>query len=67
MPSKLPPLADVLDLVPDAVCVVDPEGHFLFVSAAFERIFGYSPDEVIGRSMLELVHPEDRAATIEAA
>ena len=65
--TTLPPLAEVLDLVPDAVCVVDVEGCYLFVNASFERIFGYRPDEVIGRSMLELVHPEDRAATIEAA
>jgi diguanylate cyclase (GGDEF)-like protein/PAS domain S-box-containing protein len=67
MPSKLPPLADVLDLVPDAVCVVDPEGRFLFVSAAFERIFGYAPREVLGRKAFELVHPDDRDATVRQA
>ncbi|HZV22152.1 MAG TPA: PAS domain-containing protein, partial [Luteimonas sp.] len=63
MIPKLPPLSDVLNLLPDAVCVVDVEGHFLFVSASFERIFGYAPGEVIGRRIFELVHPEDRAAT----
>jgi diguanylate cyclase (GGDEF)-like protein/PAS domain S-box-containing protein len=67
MTSKLPPLADVLDLVPDAVCVVDPEGRFLFVSAAFERIFGYAPAEVLGRQAFELVHPDDRDATVRQA
>ena len=67
MTSKLPPLAEVLDLVPDAVCVVDPEGRFLFVSAAFERIFGYAPAEVIGRRTFELVHPDDREATLRQA
>ena len=67
MTSKLPPLADVLDLVPDAVCVVDPEGRFLFVSAAFERIFGYAPHEVLGRQAFELVHPDDRDATVRQA
>ena len=67
MTSKLPPLAEVLDLVPDAVCVVDPEGRFLFVSAAFERIFGYAPAEVIGRRTFELVHPDDRDATVRQA
>jgi len=67
MPPKLPPLSDVLDLVPDAVCVVDPEGHFLFVSAAFERIFGYTPAEVLGRQAFEFVHPDDRDATVRQA
>ncbi|HVI26955.1 MAG TPA: diguanylate cyclase [Xanthomonadaceae bacterium] len=67
MTPTLPPLAEVLDLVPDAVCVVDAEGRYLFVNGSFERVFGYRPDEVLGRNMIELVHPDDRGATLEAA
>jgi diguanylate cyclase len=67
MIPKLPPLADVLDLLPDAACVVDAEGRFLYVSASFERIFGYTPDEVLGRRIFDLVHPDDRAATLQQA
>ncbi|MDE1898690.1 MAG: diguanylate cyclase [Xanthomonadaceae bacterium] len=60
-------LDHVLDLLVDAVCVVDIEGRFVFVSAAGERIFGYTPDEMLGRPMIELVHPDDRTRTLEAA
>ncbi|KRE86989.1 diguanylate cyclase [Rhodanobacter sp. Soil772] len=67
MIPKLPPPADVLDLMPDAVCVVDAEGRFLYVNASFERIFGYAPDEVLGRRIFDLVHPDDRAATLQQA
>jgi diguanylate cyclase (GGDEF)-like protein/PAS domain S-box-containing protein len=67
MTSKLPPLADVLDLMPDAVCVVDAEGRLLYVNASFERILGYAPAEVLGRPIFELVHPDDRAATLRQA
>jgi diguanylate cyclase (GGDEF)-like protein/PAS domain S-box-containing protein len=67
MIPKLPPLADVLDLLPDAACVVDTEGRFLYVSTSFERIFGYTPDEVIGRRIFDLVHPDDRATTMQQA
>ncbi|HEY9512342.1 MAG TPA: PAS domain S-box protein, partial [Rhodanobacter sp.] len=67
MITKLPPLAEVLDLLPDAVCVVDAEGHLLFVNASFERILGYAPDEVLGRRIFDLVHPDDRAATTQQA
>ncbi len=67
MIPKLPPLAEVLDLVPDAVCVVDAEGRFLYVNASFERIFGFVPDEVLGRRIFDLVHPDDRAATMQQA
>ncbi|MEO5830746.1 MAG: sensor domain-containing diguanylate cyclase [Rhodanobacter sp.] len=67
MIPTLPPLVDVLDLMLDAVCVVDAEGRFLFVNASFQRIFGYTPDEVLGQPIFELVHPDDRAVTTEQA
>jgi len=61
------PLMNVMDLLLDAICMVDVQGRFVFVSAACERIFGYTADEMIGRQMLELVFPEDRVKTLEAA
>jgi diguanylate cyclase len=67
MISRLPPLAEVLDLLPDAACVVSAEGHILYVSSSFERIFGYTAAEVLGRRIFDLVHPDDRATTVEQA
>ncbi len=60
---KPDPLKNVLDLLLDAICVVGVDDRFIFVSAAFERIFGYKPEEVVGTRMLDLVFPEDRAKT----
>ena len=60
-------LDHVLDLLVDAVCVVDAEGRFVYASAASERIFGYTPEEMLGRPMIEMVHPDDRARTLDAA
>lgn len=57
----------VMDLLLDAICVVDAQGRFLYVSGACERIFGYQPSELIGRAMLDLVHPDDREATLATA
>jgi len=59
--------ASVVDLLLDAVCVVDAEGHFVFVSAACEAVFGYTPEEMVGRRMIEMVAPEDRDRTLQAA
>lgn len=56
-----------IDLLLDAVCVVDRQGRFIFVSAACERIFGYTQEELIGTYMIELVLPADRARTLQAA
>ena len=61
------PPAGFVDLLLDAVCVVDSEGRFVFVSAACERIFGYRPDEMVGAMMIDMVAPEDRARTLAAA
>lgn len=61
------PPSHFMDLLLDAVCAVDPQGRFVFVSAACERIFGYTPQEMIGRVMIDMVHPDDRARTQIAA
>ncbi|NVK72422.1 diguanylate cyclase [Marinomonas sp. CT5] len=60
-------LADVMELMLDAVCIVDRDGIFVFVSAAFEKMFGYAPQEVIGKPMVEMVYPEDRERTLDVA
>ncbi|MFB2667234.1 diguanylate cyclase domain-containing protein [Shewanella xiamenensis] len=60
-------LGRFIDLLLDAICVVDKSGRFEFVSAGAERIFGYTPDEMIGMQMLDLVLPEDRERTLAAA
>lgn len=63
--KAITPLDKILDLLWDAICVVDVEGRYVFVSAAYERIFGYAPDEIIGRRMIDLVHPDDREMTLQ--
>lgn len=56
-----------IDLLLDAICVVDRNGRFVYVSAACDRIFGYEQYELIGQPMMELVLPADRERTLQAA
>ncbi|KFE50181.1 GGDEF domain-containing protein [Pseudomonas syringae] len=60
-------LAGIVDMLLDAICVVDPQGRYVYVSAACERVFGYTQQELIGTQMLDLVHPLDRERTLAAA
>ncbi|MGM0553731.1 MAG: diguanylate cyclase domain-containing protein [Pseudomonadota bacterium] len=60
-------LDKVLDLLIDTVCVVDAEGRFVFISASCEDLLGYTQEELIGRNMVDLVLPEDRERTLQAA
>lgn len=50
-----------MDLLLDVICVVNREGRFLSVSAASEQVFGYRPEEMVGRSAFEFMHPNDQA------
>src|SRR5438270_13386905 len=43
----------------DAVALVSADGTVLFLSHSAEKLFGFSPSELVGRSALELLHPED--------
>lgn len=67
LPQSLTSTTSFIDLLMDAVCVVDTAGRFVYVSAACERIFGYTQQEMVGRAMIEMVAPEDRARTLQAA
>lgn len=66
LPSRPTP-ASLPDLLLDVVCMVDAHGRFVHLSAACESVFGYRPDELIGHPMIELVLPEDRDRTLQAA
>lgn len=62
-----PSLSGVLDLLLDAVCVVGQDGRFVMANAACERIFGYTPQEMVGRAMIDMVAPAHRARTLQEA
>lgn len=52
------------DYAIDMLCVADASGYFLKVNRAFERVMGYSREELLERPFVEFVHPDDRADTI---
>lgn len=60
-------LPNLVDLMLDAVFMVDADGHVVYVSAACERIFGYLPDEMTGRKLFDFLYPEDREKTADEA
>lgn len=39
--------------------VLSPAGDFMFVSPSINDLAGWAPEELVGRSIDELVHPED--------
>ena len=57
----------IMDNSLDVICTLDAEGRFVTVNAACMSLWSYMPEELIGRASIELVHPDDRARTEEAA
>jgi PAS domain S-box-containing protein len=41
------------------------DGYFQTVNGSFERVLGYTEDELLRSPFLTFVHPEDRQATVE--
>lgn len=60
------PVGDLADLLLDAICMVDAQGRFLAIRGACEAIFGYRPEEMIGKPMLDFVYEGDRPRTLQA-
>lgn len=65
MDSMIPP-ESFMDLLLDALCIVDRDGYIRYVSSSSHRIFGYQPEEMIGRAVLDFVHPDDQHRTAYA-
>lgn len=56
-------LQNLLDASPDIICSFDAEGRFISASAACERVWGYTEEELAGTSFTDYVHPEDYTKT----
>ncbi len=58
MTGSLRQMADLFDVLPDAVVVVDGSGRIAFANAAVLRVLGYQADELQGRPHTCLIpHP----------
>lgn len=56
----------VIENAVDVICSLDDTGKFLEVSPAADRVWGYPPDSLVGRPMVELVQLDDVSATKNA-
>jgi PAS domain S-box-containing protein len=60
-------LNKIMDSSIDVICSTDAEGRFINVSAAAETVWGYKPEELIGKKYIELTLEEDKASTFLVA
>ena len=53
---------DLAEHASDVVSRSDEEGVYTYVSPASARVYGRAPEEMLGRSVFEFMHPDDHEA-----
>lgn len=52
-------------LSPDLLCIAGMDAYYKKVNPAFTKVLGYTEQELLTRTFLDLVHPDDRERTLE--
>src|SRR5262245_4564368 len=48
-----------VEVSPIGIVLVSPEGNIRYASPAYARFSGYEPEDLVGQSVLSLVHPDE--------
>ena len=56
----------IFELSQDLLCVAGSDGHMKRLNPSWERVLGHTVAEVIAHPFIDLVHPDDREATLDA-
>ena len=60
-------VTELLDLALDLICVAGLDGYFKRVNKAWTDVLGYTKEEMLTQPWINLVHSDDREATIAEA
>jgi len=53
------------NLIPDLACIATIEGRFLKINSMWQEVLGYSEKKILATPFLDLIHPDDREATMK--
>ncbi len=49
----------LVENIESLVCETDSSGVYTYISPAYKKVTGYEPDDLLGKSVVELLHPDD--------
>ncbi len=55
----------LVETVSEAIYEVDANGTIIYISTGVIKIMGFQPEEIVGKSFIDFVYPEDRRRLIE--
>ena len=50
----------LVECSPDIIYVLDPQAKVVFINDTVETLLGYEKRDLLGRELIDIVHPEDR-------
>lgn len=50
----------------DLIAHSGPDGRYLHVSPSYTRLMGWEPEQMVGRPVIDFLHPDDRASAHDA-
>lgn len=56
----------ITDNMLDMICQVNAEGRIEYISPSCQNILGYRPEEMLQKSFLSFLHPDDRANVVNS-
>jgi diguanylate cyclase (GGDEF)-like protein/PAS domain S-box-containing protein len=67
--AKLPPDAfeELFEHTGSLLAILDDEARFVAVNPACRRVLGYPPEELVGRSLMDCLHPHDPTSALHKA
>ncbi|MBC9783112.1 response regulator [Heliobacterium chlorum] len=65
-PFGIDEILPFFDITPDLFCITGFDGYFAYLNSAWERILGFSKEELFAAPYLTFLHPEDVERTKQA-
>lgn len=59
--SRVPDFQALVENATDVLYAVDETGNVTYVNAAVEAMFGWRPEEILGKNLFLFVHPDSHA------
>lgn len=53
----------LFEIVPSMVCVARTDGYFKYLNPEWEKVLGYSQEELLSRPIFDFIHPDDHEPT----